>query len=120
MKVLSQLDQCTQIPDFNNYLAYIFADGERFPTEVFADSLSIYLTLHIHVANQEGNKDVALLEYSINTLADICTSLLMIFSCLWTWDLPAREPCSYFAQIVKTVVEWILIEKILIINFKTD
>ncbi len=34
VQVLSQLEQCTKIPDFNNYLAYIFADGENLSIEV--------------------------------------------------------------------------------------
>ena len=33
LQVLSQLEQCTKYPDFNNYLAYIFADGDRFSIE---------------------------------------------------------------------------------------
>ncbi len=32
--MLSQLEQCTKIPDFNNYLAYIFADGDNLAIEV--------------------------------------------------------------------------------------
>ena len=34
MQVLSQLEQYTKYPDFNNYLAYIFADGENLSIEV--------------------------------------------------------------------------------------
>lgn len=36
MQVLSQLEQYTKYPDFNNYLAYIFADGENLSIEVRA------------------------------------------------------------------------------------
>lgn len=34
LQVLHQLEQCTKIPDFNNYLAYIFADAENLSIEV--------------------------------------------------------------------------------------
>lgn len=34
LQVLSQLELCTKIPDFNNYLAYIFADGDSLSIEV--------------------------------------------------------------------------------------
>jgi len=34
LQVLSQLEQYTKYPDFNNYLAYIFADGENLSIEV--------------------------------------------------------------------------------------
>ncbi len=33
-QILTQLDQCKQFPDFNNYLAFIFAHGEGLPVEV--------------------------------------------------------------------------------------
>lgn len=33
-EVYAQLDQCKAMPDFNNYLAYIFASGEGLPVEV--------------------------------------------------------------------------------------
>ncbi|KAK9804853.1 hypothetical protein WJX72_008726 [[Myrmecia] bisecta] len=33
-QILSQLEQCKQFPDFNNYLAFIFAQGEALPIEV--------------------------------------------------------------------------------------
>ncbi|GAB4816534.1 hypothetical protein N2152v2_003580 [Parachlorella kessleri] len=33
-QILAQLDQCKQFPDFNNYLAFIFANGEGLPVEV--------------------------------------------------------------------------------------
>lgn len=33
-QILSQLDQCRAFPDFNNYLAYIFAQGDGYPIEV--------------------------------------------------------------------------------------
>jgi transportin-1 len=32
--VLAQLEQCRAIPDFNNYLAFVFASGEGLPSEV--------------------------------------------------------------------------------------
>ena len=31
---MAQLEQCRTIPDFNNYLAFIFASGEGLPVEV--------------------------------------------------------------------------------------
>ena len=34
LQILAQLDQCKQFPDFNNYLAFIFANGEGLPVEV--------------------------------------------------------------------------------------
>lgn len=34
LQILSQLEQCKSIPDFNNYLAFIFAHGEGLPVEV--------------------------------------------------------------------------------------
>ena len=34
LQILSQLEQCTKYPDFNNYLAYIFAQGDTLPIEV--------------------------------------------------------------------------------------
>lgn len=34
MQVYAQLDRCKAMPDFNNYLAYIFASGEGLPVEV--------------------------------------------------------------------------------------
>ena len=33
LQVYSQLDRCRALPDFNNYLAYIFASGEGLPIE---------------------------------------------------------------------------------------
>ena len=33
-QVYSQLDRCKAVPDFNNYLAFIFASGEGLPIEV--------------------------------------------------------------------------------------
>lgn len=33
MQVYAQLDRCKAMPDFNNYLAYIFASGEGLPVE---------------------------------------------------------------------------------------
>ncbi len=33
-QVLQQLDQCKAVPDFNNYLVYIFAQGDQLPAEV--------------------------------------------------------------------------------------
>ena len=34
MQILAQLDQCKNFPDFNNYLATIFAQGNTLPDEV--------------------------------------------------------------------------------------
>ncbi len=34
VQILAQLEQCKQFPDFNNYLAFIFAQGEALPIEV--------------------------------------------------------------------------------------
>jgi hypothetical protein len=39
LQVLSQLEQYTKYPDFNNYLAYIFADGENLSIEVRGPSM---------------------------------------------------------------------------------
>lgn len=33
-KILGQLEQCRTFPDFNNYLAFIFAQGDSLPLEV--------------------------------------------------------------------------------------
>lgn len=33
-QILQQLDQCKSYPDFNNYLAFIFAQGDSLPIEV--------------------------------------------------------------------------------------
>ncbi len=34
MQILKQLEQYSQVPDFNNYLAFIFGKGEQLPIEV--------------------------------------------------------------------------------------
>jgi hypothetical protein len=34
VQILQQLDQCKSYPDFNNYLAFIFAQGDSLPIEV--------------------------------------------------------------------------------------
>ena len=34
LQILQQLDQCKGYPDFNNYLAFIFAQGDTLPIEV--------------------------------------------------------------------------------------
>ncbi len=34
MQILQQLDQCKGYPDFNNYLAFIFAQGDSLDIEV--------------------------------------------------------------------------------------
>ena len=39
-QILQQLDQCKSYPDFNNYLAFIFAQGDSLPIEVRPNSLS--------------------------------------------------------------------------------
>lgn len=33
-QILKQLEEYTKFPDFNNYLAYIFAEGGNAPVEV--------------------------------------------------------------------------------------
>ena len=35
-QILAQLEQCKNFPDFNNYLAFIFAQGESLPIEVWS------------------------------------------------------------------------------------
>ncbi len=34
LQILQQLDQCKGYPDFNNYLAFIFAQGDSLDIEV--------------------------------------------------------------------------------------
>ena len=34
MQILNQLEQCKAFPDFNNYLAFIFAQADSLPIEV--------------------------------------------------------------------------------------
>lgn len=33
-QILAQLDECKNIPDFNNYLAFILSQGDTLPVEV--------------------------------------------------------------------------------------
>ena len=41
-QILQQLDQCKSYPDFNNYLAFIFAQGDSLPIEVRPNSTSLF------------------------------------------------------------------------------
>lgn len=34
LQILAQLDECKNIPDFNNYLAFILSQGDTLPVEV--------------------------------------------------------------------------------------
>lgn len=34
LQILAQLEECKNIPDFNNYLAFILAQGDTLPVEV--------------------------------------------------------------------------------------
>ena len=47
LQILAQLDECKNIPDFNNYLAFILSQGDTLPVEV---ALRFYYTswLRLH------------------------------------------------------------------------
>ena len=34
LQILAQLEECKNIPDFNNYLAFILSQGDSLPVEV--------------------------------------------------------------------------------------
>jgi hypothetical protein len=34
LQILQQLDQAKHVPDFNNYLSFIFSKGDNLPVEV--------------------------------------------------------------------------------------
>lgn len=40
LQVLQQLDQAKHVPDFNNYLSFIFSKGDNLPLEVREATLS--------------------------------------------------------------------------------
>ena len=55
LQVLSQLEQYTKYPDFNNYLAYIFADGENLSIEVRNLAAAVNLLAVVVMAYRAGD-----------------------------------------------------------------
>ena len=57
LQILQQLDQCKSYPDFNNYLAFIFAQGDSLPIEVRPVSENVSCCL-LHVFRQEKKDEI--------------------------------------------------------------